>query len=385
MSPSTLAKRHQADLLVPGQEELGVPQLSATFEAYVAEAWRLKELYAPRIRLLVGVETEFINDEGLDRLVQLLERHGDSIQYVVGSVHHCREQPIDFDKARFDAALGGFAGADDDERFSKLFSAYFDAQYTLLQRLRPAVIGHFDLCRLYYPDRDFKTFPDVWSRIERNIRLGVEYGALFEINASAFRKGWSSAYPGPDVFEVRTLSGVAALVVDATSAGDCRSKWTLHLVRRLSWTSRGRTTLRQDFRVHPRPESRRAVLPRRGGWGGRRSPCRRASGCAGEALVGGLACENSESGSVNGVSSKKKGSPSPLGPAGTGLTSLTLCRGSLSPSHSSAISSPPTSTTGRPSLVVCIVESCTQPAPDRRRAPRQNLIGDRISPAFPPR
>ena len=138
MSPSKLAKRHQADLLVPGQEELGVPQLSATFEAYVAEAWRLKELYAPRIRLLVGVETEFINDEGLDRLVQLLERHGDSIQYVVGSVHHCREQPIDFDKARFDAALGGFAGADDDERFSKLFSAYFDAQYTLLQRLRPA-------------------------------------------------------------------------------------------------------------------------------------------------------------------------------------------------------------------------------------------------------
>lgn len=193
----------------PAQIELGVAQLAATFEAYVVEAWRLKRLYAPRIHLLVGVETEFINDDGLDALVELLRRHGDAIQYVVGSVHHCHEQPIDFDKARFDTALGGFAGAHDDERFSQLFAAYFDAQYTLLQRLRPAVIGHFDLCRLYYPDRDFKAFPDVWSRIERNIRFGAEYGALFEINASAFRKGWSSAYPGPDVFEVRSPAGFA--------------------------------------------------------------------------------------------------------------------------------------------------------------------------------
>ncbi|KAK4705183.1 histidinol-phosphatase (PHP family), partial [Phenoliferia sp. Uapishka_3] len=193
--------RYRLQDLYPEEEESGVQQLSTTFEAYLVEAWRLKSLYASQIKILVGVETEFINEDGLDKLAELLDLHRDRIQYVVGSVHHCHEQPIDFDKPRFDAALGSFAGPDDLERFSQLFCAYFDAQYTLLQRLKPAVIGHFDLCRLYYPERDFMSFPEVWSKIERNISFGVGYGALFEINASAFRKGWDSAYPGPDVFE----------------------------------------------------------------------------------------------------------------------------------------------------------------------------------------
>lgn len=195
------------------QEELGVDHLSTTFEVYLVEAWRLKELYASRIAVLVGIESEYITDSGLDQLELLLKKHGDTIQYVVGSVHHCHEHAIDFDKHRFDVALASFPSAEssntkkeddpDANQFSQLFCAYFDAQYTVLDRLRPAVVGHFDLCRLYYPERDFRSFPAVWAKIERNIRLGVSYGALFEVNASAFRKGWSSAYPAPDVFEVR--------------------------------------------------------------------------------------------------------------------------------------------------------------------------------------
>lgn len=73
-----------------------------------------------------------------------------------------------------------------------------------MKRLEPEVIGHFDLCRLYYPDTDFLSFPEVWSRIERNVDFAVGYGALFEVNASAFRKGWSTAYPGVEVFDVST-------------------------------------------------------------------------------------------------------------------------------------------------------------------------------------
>ncbi|KAM0755680.1 histidinol phosphate phosphatase H [Meredithblackwellia eburnea MCA 4105] len=199
--------RYRQQDLYPEEEGLGLDHLATTFEAYVKEAWRLKQLYADKITLLVGIETEYINPEGLDRLVKLLQSHGNSIQYIVGSVHHCHEQPIDFDKPRFDNALNSLGGKDDEERFSKLFEAYFDAQYTLLQRLKPAVVGHFDLCRLYYPDRDFKSFPAVWDKVERNINFAVGYGGLFEINASAFRKGWTSAYPAPDVFEAIVAAG----------------------------------------------------------------------------------------------------------------------------------------------------------------------------------
>lgn len=187
----------------------GLAHLGTTFEAYVVEARRLKTLYASQITLLLGVETEFINDEGLDSLVALLDRHQDSIQYVVGSVHHCHESPIDFDQAQFDSLLSSFSGESEQERFSSLFCSYFDSQYALMRRLKPEVIGHFDLCRLYYPKLDFRSFPEVWEKVERNIKYAVSIGALFELNASAFRKGWNTGYPGVEVFDVRRLPGSA--------------------------------------------------------------------------------------------------------------------------------------------------------------------------------
>lgn len=173
----------------------------------MVEAHRLKELYKDQITLLVGIETEYINDEGLDKLEQLLAHHGKSIEYLVGSVHHCHETPIDFDKPRFDTVLSTFPSPAEDEqdRFLQLFSTYFDDQYTLLDRLRPEVVGHFDLCRLYYPSIDFRSFPEVWEKIQRNVKLAVEFGALFELNASAFRKGWNTGYPGVEVFDVSRL------------------------------------------------------------------------------------------------------------------------------------------------------------------------------------
>jgi histidinol-phosphatase (PHP family) len=38
--------------------------------------------------------------------------------------------------------------------------------------------------------------------IEIGVEYAASYGALFEINASAFRKGWKTAYPGADIFDV---------------------------------------------------------------------------------------------------------------------------------------------------------------------------------------
>ena len=41
------------------------------------------------------------------------------------------------------------------------FLAYFEAQYELIQRFKPEIIGHFDLCRLYDPNLRFADFPVV--------------------------------------------------------------------------------------------------------------------------------------------------------------------------------------------------------------------------------
>lgn len=190
---------------IPDQSHLEVQDLMDTFEAYLVEAHRLKQVHAETCTLLVGLETEFIDEDGLDRLEQLLERHAGTIEYLVGSVHHCDSAPIDFDREHYDACLAAQPGDSDAVRLQRLLCTYFDNQYKVLSRLQPEVVGHFDLCRLYYPETDFQSYPEVWSRVERNVDYAISYGALFEINASAFRKGWSTAYPGADIFDVRSL------------------------------------------------------------------------------------------------------------------------------------------------------------------------------------
>ena len=83
-------------------------------------------------------------------------------------------------------------------------NAYFDAQYDLITRFRPEIIGHFDLCRLFYPLQRLDDWPDVWEKVQKNIRFAIQYGALFELNAAAFRKrGWETAYPGREVAQVQ--------------------------------------------------------------------------------------------------------------------------------------------------------------------------------------
>ncbi|GAA5984850.1 hypothetical protein JCM11641_005440 [Rhodosporidiobolus odoratus] len=199
--------RYNKAHLYPEESHLALQDLADTFDAYLVEAHRLKRLHADKITLLVGLETEYIDRAGLDKLEQLIASKGDAIEYLVGSVHHCDEQPIDFDKERFDHCLASQSGSSEHDRLSRLFCTYFDNQHELLSRLHPEAVGHFDLCRLYYPSIDFRAFPDAWSRIERNIDLAVSYGALFEVNASAFRKGWNTAYPGTEVLDLILAKG----------------------------------------------------------------------------------------------------------------------------------------------------------------------------------
>jgi len=181
---------------------LTLDELSLQFAKFVAEAHRLKSLYASGITLLVGLETEYITELDLQHLETTLAALKDKVEYLVGSVHHVNGIPIDFDMPTYERALGSFSGQNDGDPQEQFLLAYFEAQFELMERFKPEIIAHFDLCRLYCPSLRFRDYPAVWERIKRNIRFGVGYGALFEINAAAFRKNWETAYPGKDVLEV---------------------------------------------------------------------------------------------------------------------------------------------------------------------------------------
>ncbi|OBZ66444.1 putative histidinol-phosphatase [Grifola frondosa] len=198
--------RYRTADLYPEEQGHSLEDLAAQFCGFLEEAHRLKSKYAGRIALLVGLETESITPVDLDRLAELLGQHAGRIEYVVGSVHHVNEIPIDFDLATFERSLNSFAVEKSENaghlRMEAFLCSYFDAQYELLRRFHPEVVGHFDLCRLYNPGLQFGDYPHALDKLKRNVKYAISYGALFEFNAAALRKGWNAAYPGEDVVKI---------------------------------------------------------------------------------------------------------------------------------------------------------------------------------------
>ncbi|KAG7090038.1 hypothetical protein E1B28_011658 [Marasmius oreades] len=202
--------RYRSEDLYPEEEEqdMSPEALLSQFDEFVQEAHRLKSLYASKITLLVGLETEFITSLDLDRLDDLLSRYSGLIEYLVGSIHHVDGVPIDFDIPTYEKALRLHGGSNSEHQTMENFlCSYFEAQYKLLERFEPEIIGHVDLCRLYTPSLQLSDFTQAWDLLRRNIKYVVGYGGLFELNAAAFRKGWSTAYPGEDVLRVIVAEG----------------------------------------------------------------------------------------------------------------------------------------------------------------------------------
>lgn len=105
------------------------------------------------------------------------------------------EIPIDYDAAFYEKARD-VAGSEE-----KLFEDYFDSQYDMLKAVRPWVVGHLDLIRLFsaQPGRDLSEWKGVWERVVRNLEEIVRQGGLVEVNTSALRKGLDEPYPAKPI------------------------------------------------------------------------------------------------------------------------------------------------------------------------------------------
>ena len=182
-------------------ENLTAVDLAKIMDDYVIEAARLREKYAGQIKILIGVEIDWIRPESQMFVETLLSRH--PLELFVGSVHHVHGVPIDYNQELYHKARTQLGGTD-----HKLFEAYFDDQFAMLQALKPPVVGHFDLIRLYSDDKEvdggFQQWPVIWSKILRNLEFIAEYGGLVELNSAAIRKGMSEPYPKQEICEVRS-------------------------------------------------------------------------------------------------------------------------------------------------------------------------------------
>ncbi len=198
--------------LYPDQKERGeTPEsLHALFAAYFKEARRLQQKYAERITLYVGMEGEVWRGYQ-EYIPQLIEEF--QPDYLIGSVHHSTgrrtDTPFDFSPQHYKEAAERAGGMD------ALYQLYFDDQYRMLESLRPAVVGHFDLIRLF--DGDYAARlkkPPIWRRIERNLERIAELGLILDYNQRALQKKAVEPYISEPILSLAAEMGIAIVPGD---------------------------------------------------------------------------------------------------------------------------------------------------------------------------
>lgn len=183
------------DGLYPDEVALGrtTGWMEARFALYVSEARGLAREYKDRMRILVGMESEWY--PGCAQWVADLRRYH-ALDYVVGSVHHVRGVCFDFSAEAYDRASAMCGGR------IRMYAAYFDEQLEMLRETRPEVVGHFDLIRLHDPDYlQTLALPEVWERVMRNLKWIRDAAAILDINARALLKGQAEPYVCAPILE----------------------------------------------------------------------------------------------------------------------------------------------------------------------------------------
>lgn len=220
---------------IPADEApLSLADLAARFRRYFAEARRLQQEKANDIDIYVGFETEAC--DGYEEAVQAAIDEFEP-DVVVGSVHHVHNILFDYSAAEYRRAVAAAGG------ITEFYCAYFDRQLELIETFRPAVVGHFDLVRLF--DSDYAQrwqVPAIRQRAQRNLERIKALDLTLDFNVRALSKGQSEPYvsapwlrravelgislaPGDDSHGVATVGRNIDVGIDILKAAGADCRW----------------------------------------------------------------------------------------------------------------------------------------------------------------
>ena len=185
---------------------LDASALQCRFDDYFATCRRLKRQYREKIDILVGFETETYT--GSEEFIKaVMDRHRPD--YFVGSLHHVDDMEIDYTQEGYRQA------ADRSGSLENLYCRYFDQQLEMIQRLKPAVVGHFDLVRKFDPNYTMRlNRPAVRERVQRNLSVIKELGLILDLNLAGFDKAAGEQYPSRDILREAIELGLAIVPGD---------------------------------------------------------------------------------------------------------------------------------------------------------------------------
>lgn len=178
------------------------------YEGYCNEIRALKEEYADRINIYLGLEMDYVPGM-LEDFTPLIKKGG--LEYTIGSVHlippegvtpHSNEDLWMIDGSRYqtyDEGLMKHFGGD----IRRGVRAYFHNENAMLERNRPTIVGHPDKIVMHNRDRYFHE-DEPWYRdlALETIHLIKELDLICEINTRGIYKGrHADYYPGKWLIE----------------------------------------------------------------------------------------------------------------------------------------------------------------------------------------
>jgi histidinol-phosphatase (PHP family) len=191
---------------------LNAKAIQSRFGDYIDEARRCQKAFQGQIEILVGFETEAYPG-GVEYALYLMERYRPD--FIVGSVHHLGEIPFDFSADEYKRAAEAAGGTE------QLYCRYFDLQHDMIQALRPSVVAHFDLIRIFDPDYPrHLQLPAVVRRIERNLELIARLDLILDYNVAALRKGAREPYIAQPILHKARRLGISVVPGDDSHSVD---------------------------------------------------------------------------------------------------------------------------------------------------------------------
>ena len=177
------------------------------YESYCSDIRALKEEYKDRIKILLGLEMDYVPGM-LEDFSSLIEQG--QLEYTIGSVHliPASNTPQGDENLWF---IDGPRWERYDEGLFRLFDgdirhavrAYFHQQNAMLERNRPTIVGHPDKIVMHNRDRYFHE-DEPWYRdlALETIHLIKELDLICEINTRGIYKGrHADYYPGKWLIE----------------------------------------------------------------------------------------------------------------------------------------------------------------------------------------
>jgi histidinol-phosphatase (PHP family) len=169
------------------QAQPGIAMAKSEFGNYVAEVLRLKERYADRIEVLLGVESDFFPDEISHYRAAYAQYPFD---YIIGSVHQTGGISI-FNKNRWSRL--------DDGQQLEVKKDYYrmirdSADEGLFQ-----ILGHIDAMKGYYPQ--FAEIRGAEKDIDAALQAVARHDIALEINTSGSTKDCGGWYPSDAILE----------------------------------------------------------------------------------------------------------------------------------------------------------------------------------------